>query len=221
MPNHSETDQPRFSTGGFVRRVKHQAHQLPQRHSSAVYPVSMQAVYSPTALLPATGILIFYVFLAIAIVSAASMVTRKLIRRRPTGVAQYRCADSLLTPTEAKFYRALDSAVGPMAVIQCKVRLADILLAPERDLAAFRRVSQKHVDFVLCERVTLKPLLAVELDDPSHARPDRIQRDQFVDAAYASAGLPIVHIPTQRDYNHVQLLTTIQPHIIVSQATQM
>lgn len=126
----------------------------------------------------------------------------------------YRAAPSLLTPTEAHFYQTLREAVGPLAVIQCKVRLADLLVAPPNDFAAFRRVSQKHVDFVLCERCTLKPLVAVELDDHTHKRASRMARDRFVDAAYDSANFPLIHVPVQPDYNSAETLAKFQRFLV-------
>ena len=140
-------------------------------------------------------------------------------RQRISGIEKpiknlYRAAPSLLTPTEAQFYQTPREAVGPLAVIQCKVRLADLLIAPPHDFAAFRRVSQKHVDFVLCERITLRPLVAVELDDSSHKQASRIARDRFVDAAYASADLPLVHIPVRPSYNSAEMLTEFQKFLV-------
>jgi len=125
----------------------------------------------------------------------------------------YRLAPSLLTPTEALFYAKLREAVGPMAVIQCKVRLADVLLAPERDKAALWRVTNKHVDFLLCAPGSLRPLLAVELDDQSHDRPDRQARDAFVDGAYQGAGLAVLHVPAQQNYDPALLLSAMHSHL--------
>jgi len=130
------------------------------------------------------------------------------------GQLPYHAAASLLTPTEAHFYQTLRQAVGPMAVIQCKVRLADILVAPEHDFSAFRRVSQKHVDFILCERSTLRPLIAIELDDRSHDLADRKARDSFVDAAYASAHFPLIHVPVQPEYNSAEVLASLQRFLV-------
>lgn len=141
---------------------------------------------------------------------------RQARRKTPIGIParSYRAAPSLLTPTEAHFYQTLREAVGPLAVIQCKVRLADLLIAPPHDFAAFRRVSQKHVDFVLCERYTLKPLVAVELDDSSHKQASRVARDHFVDAAYASADLPLVHMPVRPSYSSAEMLTEFQKFLV-------
>jgi len=131
-----------------------------------------------------------------------------------TPALPYRAAPSLLTPTEAAFHAVLRQAVGPQAVIQCKVRLADILHTQRGDMAAFRRVSQKHVDFVLCQPESLKSLLAVELDDRSHDRPDRQDRDRFVDQAYKQAGLAVLHVPVRHEYDPAAVLALVQPHLL-------
>jgi len=51
------------------------------------------------------------------------------------------------------------------------------------------KVDRKSVDFVLCDRSALSPVLAVELDDVSHERKDRQERDAFVDGVLAKVGL--------------------------------
>lgn len=126
---------------------------------------------------------------------------------------QYRTAPSLLTPTEQRFHDQLRAVVGDRATIQCKVRLADLLLSERHDLTAFRRVSQKHIDFVLCDRRTLRPLVAVELDDRSHNQPGRIARDQFVNAAYARAGMPLLHVPVSSQYAPAALEALVQGYL--------
>ncbi len=170
----------------------------------------------------ALAFFLYFVFPGVILVAILRNIARRKQRRTAPktpgnqhSALSYRTVPSLLTPTEAHFYQTLCTAVGPLAVIQCKVRLADLLIAPRHDLTAFRRVSQKHVDFVLCERGSLKPLIAVELDDRSHEREDRRRRDQFVDAVYASAGLPLVHVQVQSVYNAAELLAQLQPFLIV------
>ncbi len=81
-------------------------------------------------------------------------------------------------------------------------------------MAAFRRVSQKHVDFLLCHPEGLRPLLAVELDDRSHDRADRQDRDLFVDAAYRQAGLAVLHMTVRHEYDPAAVLALVQPHLL-------
>lgn len=117
----------------------------------------------------------------------------------------FEAAAGLLTPTEAAFHRTLhrllraDHPDGPR--ILAKVRLADIA-APPRDSptwqADFNRVQSKHVDFVVVAGPRMLPIRVVELDDASHQRPDRIERDILVDRVLHHAGIPILHVPVER-----------------------
>lgn len=113
-------------------------------------------------------------------------------------------AGALFTPAEAIFLHALHSAVGPELLVFGKVRLADLLqpregLPRQRFFQALNRITGKHADFVLCDRDTLQPLVAIELDDRSHARADRQARDRFVEGAFAAAGLPLLRYAVQRN----------------------
>jgi len=62
------------------------------------------------------------------------------------------------------------------------------------------KIARKHLGFLLYDRESLKPLLAIELDDSSHNRPDRQARDKFVDGVFAAAGLPLLHVPVSYSY---------------------
>ena len=77
----------------------------------------------------------------------------------------------------------------------------DALLRPTltgRDgLYAWRHINQKSVDFVLCDH-ELHPLVAIELDDWSHERPDRVERDRKVEALFRESSLPLERL-TRRD----------------------
>jgi very-short-patch-repair endonuclease len=47
--------------------------------------------------------------------------------------------------------------------------------------------------------------LAIELDDRTHQRPDRRDRDTFVDRALATAGVPILRVPAAARYDPAAL----------------
>lgn len=57
----------------------------------------------------------------------------------------------------------------------------------------------------------MRPFGAVELDDVSHGRADREARDEFVDRAFAAAGVLVVHIKAQRAYNTDEVARLIAP----------
>jgi hypothetical protein len=54
---------------------------------------------------------------------------------------------------------------------------------------------------LLCDPLTARPLVAIELDDQSHNRADRQLRDKFVDGVFAAAALPLVHVAVRPQYN--------------------
>lgn len=115
----------------------------------------------------------------------------------------YALRDDFLTPAEANFYRVLCATIGERHLVFAKVRLADLIYAPRQEgqYAAWQRINRKHIDFVLCDPQTVRPVLAIELDDRSHQRPDRVQRDAFVDQVFAAVNLPLIHIPARHSYN--------------------
>jgi hypothetical protein len=122
----------------------------------------------------------------------------------------------LLTPPEKRFYNVLRGVVDGNKIM-AKVRLADLVEADERHLlreSNFDFIKSKHIDFVICDPA-LSPIIAVELDDPSHLRPDRAARDHYVNRILEIASLPILRVPTRRSYDGAdikkQLLAKLYP----------
>jgi very-short-patch-repair endonuclease len=125
--------------------------------------------------------------------------------RKPKPDVYLTLVDSLLTPAELKFYQTLKLAVEDAMLICCKVRLADLLsvtsLDPAERQKLFRRIAAKHVDFVLADPTDLEPFAAIELDDSSHDRSDRRERDVFVDRLFETVGFPIIRVKAAGRYN--------------------
>lgn len=51
--------------------------------------------------------------------------------------------------------------------------------------------------------------LAIELDDSSHYRPNKIARDDFLNEAFKSAGLPLLRIKNASHYDQATITKTI------------
>jgi hypothetical protein len=148
----------------------------------------------------------------LALVVVASALGRMAARRpnHPLAVAKRRF---LLSRAEKSFYLVLCKCVPQSYVIFPKVRLADLLDAKGsgRDYwACHNKLTAKHVDFVICDREWLEPRVAVELDDRSHERRDRQQRDEFVSAAMGAAGLALLRIRAQAAYNVGELQESVR-----------
>lgn len=116
-----------------------------------------------------------------------------------------------MTDAEQKFFAVLQPLVAPSYHISSKVRLADIfdvLYAPGRK-AAFNKIRSKHIDFVLTEPGTSRILCGIELDDNSHQRPDRVERDRFVNQLFASQSVPLLRVPWAHHYDPEALRQSI------------
>jgi len=125
------------------------------------------------------------------------------LTRRSRPALPYRKMDQLLTPAERSFYEVLRRIIGDDLHLFVKVRLADLVWLPhdiENRQAHVNRVASKHIDFVLCDPHTLAPVLAVELDDSSHAARHRQQRDALVNEVLRTVGLPLLRVPVKRSY---------------------
>jgi hypothetical protein len=119
-------------------------------------------------------------------------------------VFPYRIRDDFMSPAERSFYHVLKGVVGTRYLIAPKVGLADLFYVKSGDPREYRvftnKIDRKHVDFVLCDLQNLAPLAGIELDDKSHEREDRKQRDDFVEGVFAAAGLKLLRIRVQRGY---------------------
>ena len=128
-------------------------------------------------------------------------------------VLPYCVRDDFLSPAEFSFYKILSSLGGARLTIQSKVRLADVFFVsrPNENMTYFSRIAQKHLDFLVCDSVTMKPLLGIELDNSSHMRDDRQERDDFIERVFQVAGLPLLRLPVQREYNTREVAAKIAP----------
>ncbi len=152
-----------------------------------------------------------WAFLVVAAMVIASIILLRTLNA-PRGLPYCR-RPSLLTTAEARFYRTLAKAVDDRMTIFAMVRIADLLVVDSKTANGggwFNRISCKHVDFVLCDPESLDAVMAIELDDASHGQPDRTERDTFVDAAFRSAGFPLLRIPAQAQYDVGELRATLE-----------
>ncbi len=125
----------------------------------------------------------------------------------------YRLRDDFLSPAEFSFYKVLSATLGTRFTIQSKVRLADIFFVanPNKNISFFNRIAQRHLDFLICDSVTMKPLMGIELDDSSHKKSERQEKDSFLNDVFQAANFPIIRFPVQREYNSNEIITQIAP----------
>lgn len=124
----------------------------------------------------------------------------KIENEQPT-IYRYKAKSSIMTPSEGEFFKMLTEAVGDRYYVFPQVRLSALLdehIVGQSYEGARKHVNQKSIDYVLCDKETLKPAYAVELDDVSHEREDRISRDKEVARILQEARIALVRFEDYR-----------------------
>ncbi|HSG44932.1 MAG TPA: DUF2726 domain-containing protein [Anaerolineales bacterium] len=118
----------------------------------------------------------------------------------------YRLREQFMSTPELALYRVLQNMVQGYYVVCPKVALNDIftIVRPNENVHFFNKIFRKHVDFLLCEPDTLKPAFGIELVKPI-ARNETREADKFMEDLFLSAGLPLVHVPSNDHYDENDL----------------
>jgi Protein of unknown function (DUF2726) len=122
--------------------------------------------------------------------------TKELNERLP-----YRLREQFMSTPELALLRTLQEMVANRYVVCPKVALNDVfyIVRPNENVHFFSKIFRKHVDFLLCDPRTLKPVIGVELVKPV-VRSETREADQFMEDLFLSAGLPLVHVPSSDRY---------------------
>jgi len=138
------------------------------------------------------AVIIMAVVLIVALKISSGSEKRKVFK---DNVYSYSAKPLIMTYTEAQFFAKLNAAVEERYFVFPQVHLSALLdhrVKGQDWRIAFRHINGKSVDYVLCDKATLRPVYAIELDDATHSQRDRIKRDTEVERIFAEAQLPLV-----------------------------
>ncbi len=125
---------------------------------------------------------------------------------------QYKRKNFLMSRAEHECYDALMLAVGKDYYIFPQVHLPTIVdskVVGQNWRGAFRHINEKSVDFVLCDKAYIAPKLVIELDDRSHERVDRQERDKEVERILEVANLPLLRLENHGAFKPEELAQKI------------
>lgn len=155
--------------------------------------------------------------LVLLVIAAVYWMVRPHLGGRPTRADMpHRAVPSVLTSAERDFAEVLERAVGGRYRLLAKVRLADLVditASGQEWWRAFGRISQKHVDFVLVDPASWAPRLVIELDDASHRRRARRERDELVAGVCDTAGLALLRVSVRRSWDVKELAEAIDAQL--------
>lgn len=163
-------------------------------------------------------VIVIILFIALAILKA--VVEHGEEREKPK--YRYTRKQFFLSRAEHEFYDALIAAVGDKYHVFAQVHLPTIIdnkVKGQDWRAALAHINRKSVDFVLCDKAYISPKLAIELDDKSHGRPDRQERDREVERILADAGVPLLRITNNGRFDPTDLAQRISEYGQSNQVT--
>jgi very-short-patch-repair endonuclease len=162
------------------------------------------------------GLVIVAIILLKVVLSNASS-KRKVFK---DNVYNYSAKNLLMTRTETEFFTKLDQAVKERYYVFPQVHLSALLdhkIKGQDWRFAFRHINGKSVDFVLCDRATLRPTYAIELDDLTHEQSDRRKRDIEVERIFKEANLPLVRFKN-KDISESEIIQALSNAMEISES---
>ncbi|MBL4764420.1 MAG: DUF2726 domain-containing protein [Colwellia sp.] len=125
---------------------------------------------------------------------------------------------SVFTAAEKNFQNLLEQAVGPKYRIINRVKLADIVtirngISNRASQSAVTNAEGKYLDFVICERSTMKLLGAIDLVD-TQGKGYKIKKDWFVSGALEAAAIPHLRIKVKANYTLEEIRTCIHSRLL-------
>lgn len=138
--------------------------------------------------------------IAVTIVAVVIIIMLIIAATKRTEIAEeivkysYFAKKQIMTNAEKVFYDKLLATVGENYYVVPQAHLSmfiDHKVKGQNWKAAFSTINGKSVDFLIVEKTTQKPALAIELDDYTHSRPDRVKRDAIVQEILSRAGIPL------------------------------
>ena len=112
---------------------------------------------------------------------------------------------TLFTQVERSFLELIEQAVGHQYRIVCRVKITDIIsLRQNTDKktgqTAMMRAAGRHLDFVLCNKKDMTPVVAIDLVHNTGKAGYKSQRDWFISGALDAARIPHLRIKVKSGY---------------------
>ncbi|MBQ2620357.1 MAG: DUF2726 domain-containing protein [Thermoguttaceae bacterium] len=140
-----------------------------------------------------------------------------LVSKSDGGTENYKRKSCILTQTENEFYSQLFNALhqaGLDVIVWPQVNVSSIIESVGKDsqqrMKAFNRICRKSVDYVIVNKRTRETLVCIELDDYTHNRNSRKERDNFINSIFNNVGIPLLRIRAEQNYDFNEIVSTVK-----------
>ena len=143
---------------------------------------------------------------AVVAVIAIFIIAKLLTKKR---AARYVLKDSLMTQTEIEYYNVLEFYFGGEYRVLPQVNLASVI---DKVGEGFRNELFRNVDFGIFDE-NFRPIVLIEINDGSHNRKDRIERDEKVNLIAKKARIPLVTFWTKDGIDRETIYNTVKKYL--------
>ncbi|GAB1411217.1 hypothetical protein MASR1M90_23710 [Desulfovibrionales bacterium] len=139
-----------------------------------------------------------------------------------TGPLPYVKNKYLFSIAENNFFQCLQKSMPDNFLAVPKVRIADVLsvgkgVGRNNFNKYFNKISGKHFDYIILNKNGYVIYAAIELDDSSHDKESRTERDSFVEKACIDAELKLIRFKVQQSY----IIQEIRSKIFANEETKI
>jgi hypothetical protein len=128
----------------------------------------------------------------------------------------------IFTPAEKNFQHLVEQALGNKYRIVNRVKLADVVtirngVSTRAGQTASTNANNKYLDFVICDRDSMKMLGAIDLVD-TQGKGYKVKKDWFVSGALEAAAIPHIRIKVKANYTIDEIRACINSRILGNSA---
>ena len=128
--------------------------------------------------------------------------------------------NAIFTPAEKNFQNLVEQAMGNKYRVINRVKLADIVtirngVSDRASQSAVNNAEGKYLDFVICDRNTMKLLGTIDLVD-TKGKGYKIKKDWFVSGALEAASIPHLRIKVKANYTLDEIRACINSRLLAN-----
>lgn len=125
---------------------------------------------------------------------------------------------SIFTPAEKNFQHLVEQAMGSKYRILNRVKLSDVVnirngVSTRASQVAATKANSKYLDFVICDRNSMKLLGAIDLVD-TQGKGYKIKKDWFVSGTLEAAAIPHIRIKVKANYTIDEIRACINSRLL-------
>ena len=150
----------------------------------------------------------YFPFIVIGAVIIIILIIYFIAKRNPP-LPNYFVKDALMTNVELQYFRIINSYLGDRYIVLPQVNLASVI---DKEDQGFRTELFRNVDFGVFD-YNYRPLLLIEINDNTHFRKDRVERDKKVNTICRRAKLPLVTFWTKDGIDPDKIVRTLNRYL--------